>query len=152
MNQLIRYGIVGIASNLFIYFLYVLITYNDVEPKIAMTFLYFTGASISFFANKSFTFNYKSRVFGSVARYVLAHLFGYLLNFLILMVFADRLGYPHQLVQGIAIFTVAGFLFVCFKLFVFRERSWFCNEIGIRNICPAERHYDTKGAATEKSK
>jgi hypothetical protein len=31
--------------------------------------------------------------------------------------------YPHQLLQALAIFVVASFLFVCFKLFVFRDAS-----------------------------
>lgn len=120
MKQLMSYGVVGVVSNLIIYLLYLLITYNSVEPKTAMTFLYIISACISFFANKKFTFAYKGGVFGSGVSYVIAHFFGYLLNFLILMVFVDNLGYPHQLVQCIAIFVVAAFLFVCFKLFVFR--------------------------------
>jgi hypothetical protein len=33
----------------------------------------------------------------------------------------DMLGYPHQWVQIAAIFVVAGFLFIAFKYFVFRD-------------------------------
>lgn len=122
-SQLLRYGMLGLLSNLIIYLLYLLITYYDAKPKTAMTLVYILGASISFFANRKFTFSDKGGVLGSGIRYAITNLFGYLLNFFILMVFVDKLGYPHQLVQGIAIFVVAGFLFVCFKLFVFRYAS-----------------------------
>jgi putative flippase GtrA len=73
-----------------------------------MTIVYITGASISFFANKKFIFSYKGGVIGSGIRYAIIHLFGYLLNFFTLMDFVDKLGLPHQLVQGIAILAGAG--------------------------------------------
>ena len=47
-----RYGVVGAASNLIIYFLYLLITDHSVEPKTVMTLVYITGVSISFFVKK----------------------------------------------------------------------------------------------------
>jgi len=118
--QLFRYGLIGITTNLIGYSVYLLLTSLGNTPKITMTVLYVLGANISFFANKKITFRYTGNVLGSGTRYTITHLFGYLLNFLILMIFVDKLGYPHQLVQGIAIFVVAGFLFVCFKTFVFR--------------------------------
>lgn len=56
---------------------------------------------------------------GAGVRYVIAHCIGYLLNLSILIVFVDELGYAHQWVQAIAIFVVAAFLFLAFKVFVF---------------------------------
>ena len=122
MRQLIRYGLVGVASNAAIYFIYLLITYLGVEPKTAMTLVYIIGASIGFIGNRKWTFAHRGDASGAALRYVLAHLFGYLLNFLILFTFVDRLGYAHQWVQAVAILIVAGFLFIVFKYFVFRER------------------------------
>ncbi len=119
-SQLFRYGLIGMTTNLVGYSVYLLLTSLGNTPKITMTVLYVIGANISFFANKKITFSYTGNVFVSGIRFTITHLFGYLLNFLILMIFVDKLGYPHQLVQGIAIFVVAGFLFVCFKIFVFR--------------------------------
>jgi len=120
MKQLLRYSMVGLTNNLISYLLYILVTYNGVEPKIAMTVLYIIGASINFLANKKFTFSDKGYMLNSGMRYVITYLLGLLLDFCILKIFFDKLGYPHQLVQGIATFVVGGFLFVCFKLFVFR--------------------------------
>jgi putative flippase GtrA len=122
MRQLIRYGLVGVASNAAMYFVYLLITYLGVEPKKAMTLVYIIGASIGFIGNRKWTFAHRGDSARAALRYVLAHLFGYLLNFLILFTFVDRLGYAHQWVQAIAIIIVAGFLFIVFKYYVFRER------------------------------
>jgi putative flippase GtrA len=122
MRQLIRYGVVGAASNLTMYFVYLLITYFGVEPKTAMTLVYIIGASLGFIGNRKWTFAHRGDSTSAVLRYVLAHLFGYLLNFLILFTFVDRLGYAHQWVQAMAIIIVAGFLFIASKYFVFRAR------------------------------
>ena len=122
MLQLIRYGVVGVVSNAAIYFIYLLITYLGVEPKTAMTLVYIIGASIGFIGNRKWTFAHRGDSSRAALRYVLAHLFGYLLNFLILFTFVDRLGYAHQWVQAVAIIIVAGFLFILFKYFVFHER------------------------------
>jgi len=121
MLQLIRYGLVGVASNFAIYFGYLLITYLGVEPKAAMTLMYILGASIGFIGNRTWTFAHRGDSSGAAVRYLLAHLFGYLLNFMILYVFVDRLGYLHQWVQAVAIVVVAGFLFIIFKYYVFPE-------------------------------
>lgn len=123
MRQLIRYGLVGVVSNLTIYIVYLLITFLGVEPKLAMTLVYIIGASIGFIGNRKWTFAHRGDSASAVLRYVLAHLFGYLLNFLILFSFVDRLGYAHQWVQAVAIIVVAGFLFIVFKYFVFPGRT-----------------------------
>lgn len=122
-GQLIRYGLVGIATNLSGYLIYLLIAYLGVEPKTAMTLVYVIGASIGFMGNQKWTFAHRGDSTSAALRYVLAHVFGYLLNFLILVTFVDRLGYAHQWVQAAAIIIVAGFLFIVFKYFVFREKE-----------------------------
>ena len=119
VGQLVRYGLVGITTNSLGYLVYLLITYYGVEPKVFITFSYPIGATIGFFGNRQWAFAHKGSLLGSGARYVIAHFFGYLINLILLVIFVDKLGYPHQWVQASAIFVVAGFLFVVFKFFVF---------------------------------
>jgi putative flippase GtrA len=119
VSQLFRYGLVGVVTNLALYFFYLLITYLGIEPKMAMTISYIIGAFIGFIGHRKWTFAHKGALLGSGARYFIAHLFGYLINFLILLTFVDRLGYSHRWVQAAAIIVVAGFLFVTFRYFVF---------------------------------
>lgn len=122
MLQLIRYGLVGLVSNLTIYFVYLLLAYRGIEPKMAMTLMYIIGALIGFVGNRKWTFTHRGSSFLAATRYAISHLLGYFLNYSILFILVDQLGYAHQWVQAAAIIIVAGFLFIVFKYFVFRER------------------------------
>ncbi len=117
--QLFRYGLIGVVTNLALYFFYLLITYLGVEPKMAMTISYIFGMFVGFVGHRKWTFAHQGALLGSGARFLIAHLFGYLTNFLILLIFVDRLGYPHRWVQAAAIVVVAAFLFITFRYFVF---------------------------------
>jgi len=117
--QLVRYALVGVASNLTGYLIYYLVTYLGGTPKITMTLLYSVGATVGYFGNRNYTFSHQESYLASGVRYLIAHFFGYCINLAILVIFVDKLGYPHQWVQAIAIFIVAGFLYITFKFFVF---------------------------------
>jgi putative flippase GtrA len=121
--QLFRYGLVGIASNLAGYMLYLLITQLGFQPKLVISLLYPLGATIGFWGNRTLTFTDKGCLIGTGVRYILAHCLGYLINLTILIVLVDKLGYAHQWAQAIAIFIVAAFLFLLFKFFVFRKSA-----------------------------
>lgn len=123
-SQFIRYGMVGVATNLSGYLVYLFITYLGVEPKSTMTLLYVVGAAIGYMGNRQWAFGHKGDVLGSFMRYVLAHFCGYLINFMMLLVFSDRMGYPHQYVQAVAIVVVAGVLFLMFRYFVFSDTEF----------------------------
>ncbi len=120
-KQLTRYTLVGIVSNLFGYLVYLLVTYLGATPKLTMTLLYGVGAAIGYIGNRNLAFAHKGNLLGSGVRYFMAHSFGYFINLALLSIFVDQLGYAHQWVQAIAIFVVAGFLFLAFKYFVFTD-------------------------------
>ena len=121
LARLIRYGLVGAASNLAGYLVYLMVTGLGAPPKVTMTLLYGVGAAVGYVGQRNVTFSHKGSVLGSGVRYLLAHSCGYAINLGILITFVDRMGYPHQWVQAIAIFVVAAFLFVVFKYFVFPD-------------------------------
>ncbi|WP_153147563.1 GtrA family protein [Dechloromonas sp. H13] len=121
VTQLFRYALVGLLSNVAGYLVYLAFTYVGGTPKVTMTLLYGVGAAVGFFGNRSLTFEHQGSIMGAGVRYVIAHCIGYLLNLGILIVFVDKLGHPHQWVQGVAIFVVAAFLFLAFKVFVFPD-------------------------------
>jgi putative flippase GtrA len=119
MAAFLRYAVVGLVSNASGYAVYLLVTWLGVAPMVAMSLLYFAGAMIGFVGNRKWTFAHQGKVFRSLVRYWITHVLGYALNLTMLYVFASRLGYPHQWVQAVAVFVVAGFLFVMLRLFVF---------------------------------
>jgi len=120
LHQVIRYGVVGVLNNLFGYLIYLLVTFIWLDPKVAITIFYPLGAITAYFGHSKYSFarHVGNRV-NTTIRFSLAYFVGYGVNFLMLLILADKLKYPHQLVQVVAIFVVAGFLFLMLKYFVF---------------------------------
>ena len=119
--QLFRYAIVGTVINSLGFLPYLFLTSMGFTPKITMTVLYGIGVIIGFYSHKKFTFSYGGSALDSVFRFGITHLLGYLLNLFILLIFVDAYNFPHSIVQGVAIFIVAGFNFLSFKFIVFRS-------------------------------
>ncbi|MDR5779077.1 GtrA family protein [Caballeronia sp. LZ065] len=120
-GQLLRYGLVGLTINLAGYLIFVLATTHGAEPKLTMTFLYLAGIASGFWANRNWTFKDRGNLLGPGLRYACAYGLGYLLNLGLLLVFVDHLHYSPRVIQFIAIFVVAAFLFVMLKLLVFMQ-------------------------------
>lgn len=118
-GQLMRYIMVGVASNSFLYLAYLGLTVVGFGHKTAMTFLYITGGLISFVVNRAWSFKHKGRGRSAFARYSVTYIFGYLFNLALLWLFVDRLHQPHQFVQAVAIVLVAVSLFLMNKFWVF---------------------------------
>ena len=123
-KQIFRYGVVGVATNSLGYLSYLLITFLGGTPKITMSVLYGLGMMISFLANRKLTFDHEGSTLTAGSRYLIAHFFGYLINFSILAMMVDRMGFAHQWVQIIAILIVALFLFLMMRFYVFKETSF----------------------------
>lgn len=121
--QLIRYGLVGVATNSLAYLVYWVLTYGGLEPKKTMSLLYAISALIGFIGNRQWVFAHKDTLLKTGMRYLIAHLCGYTINLYILVIFVDKVGFPHQWIQALAIAVVAIFLFLAFKYFVFPKNE-----------------------------
>lgn len=121
--QVVRFGIIGLASNLVLYLLYFGITSIGVGYKLAMSLLYLIGVLQTFLFNKKWTFSHHGQLNSSFIRYTLIYGVAYLLNLGALVIFVDRVGYPHQLVQATMIAIIALLLFVMQKIWVFRVQK-----------------------------
>jgi putative flippase GtrA len=119
LRQIIRYGVVGVLNNLLGYLIYLLVTFLGLDPKITISLLYPAGAITAYFGHSEYSFSYQGRNTHALLRYALAHLIGYGVNILMLLLLSDKLKFPHQAVQALSIFVVAGVLFLLFKYFVF---------------------------------
>ncbi len=123
LRQFVKYAVIGLLTNSIGYSVYLLLTYLWGAPKLTMTVLYGVGATISFLANRRYTFQHDGPLGAAGIRYILVQICGYLFNLLLLVIFVDWLRLPHQIVQGVAVFAVAALLFVLTKLFVFPART-----------------------------
>lgn len=120
-KQFIRYAVVGLASNGTSYFLYLLATWLGVGPKTAMTLLYLLGVLQTFVFNKRWTFGHRGSHGVVFFRYCMAYGLGYVINLLVLLVLVDQHGYPHEIVQGVMILSLAVMLFLLQKYWVFHS-------------------------------
>jgi len=122
-SLVLAYGLVGVTHNLLTFVLFLLLTWKWLDPKIAVTLLYPVGALIGYFGHAKFSFSFSGANLIGLSRFFITHIIGYLTNVLILFVFVDLLGYPHFVIQAIAIFAVAGVLFFLFRYYVFPQRA-----------------------------
>lgn len=121
LTQLLRYGIVGLASNALGYLLYLALTYLGMGPKLAMSLLYGLGVLQTFVFNKKWSFRFEGAATPAILRYAAAYATGYVIQFFALMLLVDQMELPHQWVMGGLILAVAAFLFVVQKFWVFRH-------------------------------
>jgi putative flippase GtrA len=123
LSQLARYAVVGLASNGFGYFLYLLLTQLGLGPKTAMSLLYIVGVVQTFIFNKRWTFKNKNADHSIFLRYCMSYGLGYIINLIVLFILVDRQGYPHQIIQGAMILMLAIMLFLLQKFWVFRSKD-----------------------------
>lgn len=119
-RQFVRYSVVGLASNLLCYLVYLGLTGAGIHPKLAMTLLYGMGVLQTFVFNRRWTFRHGGARDSAFYRYCALYALGYLLNLAMLCLLVDLLAYPHQIVQGIMILALAMLLFLVQKFWVFR--------------------------------
>ncbi len=118
-NQLVRFGIVGLVSNVVLFIAYLAITSAGTEHKIAMTLLYAVGVVQTFILNKRWSFRHQGENRTAFVRYCISYSFGYVINLAALYILVDTIGYPHQIVQGAMIIALAVILFALQKFWVF---------------------------------
>lgn len=123
-RQLIRYGLVGVGINATLYIFYLFLVFWGIEPKTSMSIVYVIGLGIGFYGHRKLTFFHTANFKHAIIRYLVAHLGGYALNFLILLALVDFMGYSHALVQAVSVFIVAAYLFFIFKYWVFSEKNY----------------------------
>lgn len=119
-RQLMRYVIVGLASNLACYLVYLALVSLALNPKLAMSITYGVGVLQTFVFNKRWTFQHGAAQDSAFYRYCSAYGAGYLLNLAVLYVLVDCYGVAHQLVQATMIVVLAIMLFLAQKFWVFR--------------------------------
>ncbi len=119
--QAFRFAVVGLASNAVLYLVYLGMTGAGLGPKMAMSLVYGIGVAQTFAFNKRWTFKHSGRLDTALLRYLAVYAGGYFANLAVLAWLVDRLGYPHQIVQGAMILTLAACFFVLQKWWVFRE-------------------------------
>lgn len=122
-QQLLRFGIAGVAINLLLYFAFLALVGAGMEVKLAMTLAYVVGVAAGYALNGRWTFGVTDRRRGRWLAFLAVYAAGYLLNLAALAVLVDGLEASHALVQAAMVLVVAGFTFVAQKYWIFRAAS-----------------------------
>jgi len=123
LGQGLRFGIVGVFSNIVLYAFYLTAKQIGVGHKTAMTVLFSLGFLHTFYFNRRWTFASDSLFWVALRKYLLIYSGAWLANFFALMVLVDQLSFAHEIVQGVAVVVLAIALFLLQKFWVFRDRS-----------------------------
>ena len=119
MRQLLRFVIVGIASNAVCFAVYCGLAWAGMHPMLAMTLVYLLGVLQGFWGNHRWTFARSGPASPALLRYGLAYALGYAVNLAGLWVFAREMSYRHEYVQAAMLVVVALMLFLLQKFWVF---------------------------------
>lgn len=119
LRQLLRFAIVGVASNVVLYLLYLGLTWIGLRYEIAVTVLYAVGIAQTFVFNRRWSFGHAGSVPRSMTRYVAVYVLCYVLNLAVLRAGVEYFGLDHALVQAAAILPFALFAFLLQKFWVF---------------------------------
>ena len=120
-TQFLRFVVVGLLSNVLLYLGYLGLTLAGIEPKLAMTLLYITGVAVTFHFQRRWTFRDWGNRNQAFSRYCTSYTLGYVINLIALFVFVNRLGYPHEIVQGSMLLILALAQFLVQKFWIFRS-------------------------------
>ena len=118
-----KFAIVGVTNNIVGYLIFVILSLSGTSAIPAMVISYCIGMIISFFGNRSFTFNHQGSNRDAILRFIVTNAAGLALNTGILWFFVDRLGLPQILVQLFAIGCVAILTFTLMRAWVFQSRA-----------------------------
>ena len=97
--EILRFGIVGVTSNVVLFLLYLFVTNAGVDPKLVVTALYLLGLVWTFCINKRWSFSHRSEWGRSGLRYFSLYGGLYFANVLTLLVLVDFFQIPHAMVQ-----------------------------------------------------
>jgi putative flippase GtrA len=118
-TQFVRFGIVGLASNLAGYLVYLGLVRLGLGPKLAMSLVYAAGVAVTFAFNRGWSFRHSGPAAAAFRRYVASYAIGYVVSLALMWIAVDRIGLPHAWVQlGIMGFLAVG-LFLSQRYWVF---------------------------------
>jgi putative flippase GtrA len=101
------------------YALYLLLTFNGIDPKMAATICFAAGVAVGFILNRKWAFRDPTYIRRTLPRYVIAYAIAYVVNIAGLYVLVDVFGYMHQIVQLMLAFVIALGLYVTLRYWIF---------------------------------
>tara|TARA_B100001109_G_C18784077_1_gene436820 strand:- start:394 stop:771 length:378 start_codon:yes stop_codon:yes gene_type:complete len=122
VNQIIKYSSVGLLANSIGYILYIIISnFIGINPPLAAILSGFMVIGISYLLNTRFTFKIKNKGLVGAVNYFLLYVSAILLNSLIIFIFANILGFAHEIVAAVSLVIISCSLFLIQKFYFFQR-------------------------------
>ena len=121
--QSIRFGIIGLTSNVILYLFYLVLTALSLDPKLVITFSYIVSLAWTFMFNKQWSFSHQGDWRRSSARFLILYGMLYCINLIILLVLVDAFEFSHVLVQAGVFVVYIPIVFLVQRYWVFRNDS-----------------------------
>lgn len=118
--QALRFGAVGLASNLMLYVLFLFLTYLGFDTKWVVTIIYALGLSITFVFNKRWSFSHRGDLTSSMGRYLFLYGCLYLANMFVVLLLVDVLHFSPAIVQACVVLIFIPIVFLVQRYWVFR--------------------------------
>lgn len=122
LQQIIKYGLIGIINTIITLLLIIALTYAGVNPFLANVIGFSAGLLNSFYMNKNYTF-YKNSSKGSLINFLIAFVPSYILNILILYLTKDLAEYNIIVPQLLAMLSYNILFFALMKTWVFKNEK-----------------------------
>nr|VFJ60792.1 MAG: Putative flippase GtrA (transmembrane translocase of bactoprenol-linked glucose) [Candidatus Kentron sp. FM]VFJ75378.1 MAG: Putative flippase GtrA (transmembrane translocase of bactoprenol-linked glucose) [Candidatus Kentron sp. FM]VFK12901.1 MAG: Putative flippase GtrA (transmembrane translocase of bactoprenol-linked glucose) [Candidatus Kentron sp. FM] len=118
-GQALRFGIVGVVSNMALYVIYLVLVECGIDSKVVVTVLYVVGLSITFVFNKRWSFSHRGGLDQSVKRYLILYGSLYTLHVIALYILVDVSQFPHALAQACVVIVFVPIVFLMQRFWVF---------------------------------
>lgn len=120
VKRLSRYGIVGIATNLLLYVVFLLLLYLGVDPVVDAGICYLLGVSLSYILNRRWTFDSRNTHKKDLPKFLLSYGIGLISTLLTITVLMQFL--PTEIGQLLNIAITAVVIYGCLKLTGFGKK------------------------------
>jgi len=120
LPQSIRFGIVGLTSNLVLYLFYVVLIKYGLDPKLVISLSYAISMVWTFILNKRWSFAHQGNWWTSSTKFLLFYVSLYIINLTILYITVDIFNLSPILVQAIVFFVYVPIVFIVQRYWIFR--------------------------------
>lgn len=119
LDQALRFGLVGLVSNIALYALFLIALSLDLDSKIVVTILYLTGLSATYILNRRWSFECRGSMAKSGKRYIVLYGSLYLTNVALIWAFVDHLGVSPAALQACVMLIFIPIAFLMQRYWVF---------------------------------
>ncbi len=116
----VRFVVIGLATNVVAFCLFLILVLIGVSPKRTLTLLYWTSVVLVFFINRAYVFGHKGNIFHAFKKHICVYIFGYGLSISMLAFWLDYLELNYVIAMIMTSIVMPVYFYTMQKHLVFR--------------------------------